>query len=111
MSNSIEQEVTHVINNLDAELRKISLKVNTVTTCLSLAPFPLTEVSDWQIHDNPELSYEEVKAHDLLTDYLEQKGFVVTRHASGLNTGFIAEYSNGPGRRVGFCSEYDALPG
>jgi len=89
MSNSIEQEVTHVINNLDAELRKISLK----------------------IHDNPELSYEEVKAHDLLTDYLEQKGFVVTRHASGLNTGFIAEYSNGPGRRVGFCSEYDALPG
>ncbi|KAH8549592.1 hypothetical protein BGW37DRAFT_107593 [Umbelopsis sp. PMI_123] len=86
---SIEQEVSNIINSLDAELRKISIK----------------------IHDNPELSYQEIKAHDLLTDYLEQKGFIVTRHASGLNTGFFAEYSNGPGKRVGFCSEYDALPG
>ncbi|KAG2189462.1 hypothetical protein INT44_004604 [Umbelopsis vinacea] len=88
-SSSFEQEVTNVINSVDRELRKISLK----------------------IHDNPEGSYEEVKAHALLTDYLEQKGFIVTRHASGLETGFFAEYSNGPGRRVGFCSEYDALPG
>ncbi|KAJ2962902.1 hypothetical protein NQZ79_g1934 [Umbelopsis isabellina] len=89
ISSSIEQEVANTIQNLSGELRKISLK----------------------IHDNPELSYEEVKAYALLTDYLEQKGFIVTRHASGLNTGFFAEYSNGPGRRIGFCSEYDALPG
>ena len=33
------------------------------------------------------------------------------REAAGLKTAFIAQYTNGPGRRVGFCSEYDALPG
>ncbi|KAL1932944.1 hypothetical protein VTP01DRAFT_8622 [Rhizomucor pusillus] len=90
MSPQIAQVVKETIDSLDRELREISLK----------------------IHDNPELGNREFKAHDLLTDYLKKKGFKVTRHAVGLETAFIAEYSNGgQGRRVGFCSEYDALPG
>lgn len=53
---------------------------------------------------------QEYHAHQLLTDYLEGQGFKVTRSAAGLETAFIAEYSRGEGRRIGFCSEYDALP-
>lgn len=65
-----------------------------------------------QIHDNPELGNKEYKAFHLLTDYLEKEGFTVTRGVVGLETAFTAEYTNGKsGRRVGFCSEYDALPG
>ncbi|KAG0747728.1 hypothetical protein G6F60_005892 [Rhizopus arrhizus] len=64
-----------------------------------------------EIHDHPELGNKEFNASKVLTDYLEQHGFQVTRGVIGLDTAFIAEYSNGqPGRRIGFCSEYDALP-
>lgn len=66
----------------------------------------------WQIHDDPELGNHEYHAYELLTEYLEKKGFKVTRQAAGLETGFIAEFSNDTlARRVGFCCEYDALPG
>lgn len=55
---------------------------------------------------------QEYHAHEVLTDYLESKEFVVTRHAYGMETAFTAEYSKGTtGRRIGFCAEYDALPG
>lgn len=60
-------------------------------------------------------------AHQVLTDYLDTKGFKVTRHAYGINTAFVAEYESpaaiaaaASGKKVkniGFCSEYDALPG
>ncbi|ORZ01244.1 hypothetical protein BCR43DRAFT_512144 [Syncephalastrum racemosum] len=62
------------------------------------------------LHANPELGMQEHHAHQLLTDYLEKKGFTVTRHAYDMETAFTAEFSRGEGRRVGFCSEYDALP-
>ncbi|KAL2752987.1 hypothetical protein ACRALDRAFT_1052744 [Sodiomyces alcalophilus JCM 7366] len=62
-----------------------------------------------KIHDNPELGYKEVTAHDTISDFLEQQGFKVTRHAYGLDTSFEAEYGSG-GRLVIFCAEYDALP-
>lgn len=65
----------------------------------------------FQLHKNPEIGMEEHHAHKVLTDYLEKKGFQVTRHTYGMKTAFVAEYSQGEGRRIGFCSEYDALPG
>ncbi|KAG0356341.1 hypothetical protein BC939DRAFT_449979 [Gamsiella multidivaricata] len=74
-----------------------------------------------QIHSNPELGYKEVFAHKVLTDYLESKGFNVTRHAYEIDTAFIAEYESPAAtaaaaagekvKAVGYCSEYDALPG
>ncbi|KAI9252442.1 hypothetical protein BY458DRAFT_522994 [Sporodiniella umbellata] len=87
-------EVTHTIEKTiqkhSEELRDISLK----------------------IHENPELGNREFKAFELLTNYLERFGFRVTRGVVSLKTAFIAEYTNGkPGRRIGLCSEYDALPG
>jgi Xaa-Arg dipeptidase len=63
-----------------------------------------------QIHDNPELCYEEFKAHDSITSLLESEGFPVTPHAHGIQTSFVAEYGEG-GRLVTFCAEYDALEG
>lgn len=43
---------------------------------------------------------------------MERHGFQVIRHAAGMATAFIAEYDSGrPGPRVGYFSEYDALPG
>jgi metal-dependent amidase/aminoacylase/carboxypeptidase family protein len=61
-----------------------------------------------QIHGNPELSHKEFLAHDLLTTYLEKKGFKVTRKACGLETAFIAEFETtaNPNYTVGFLSEY-----
>lgn len=47
-----------------------------------------------------------------LCDFMEKKGFKVTRHAYGLETAWEAvfEYGKG-GRTIGFNSEMDALPG
>ncbi|KOS23111.1 Peptidase M20 domain-containing protein 2 [Escovopsis weberi] len=61
------------------------------------------------IHANPELAYNEVFAHETLTDYLEKLGFPVTRHAYGLDTAFEVSVGSG-GRQVVVCCEYDALP-
>ncbi|XP_077522853.1 xaa-Arg dipeptidase-like [Amblyomma americanum] len=62
--------------------------------------------------DHPELALNEVKAHQWLTDFLEERGFDVTRHFC-LDTAFKAEFvapggSDGP--TMAFLAEYDALP-
>ncbi|KAI9499227.1 hypothetical protein BDB00DRAFT_224110 [Zychaea mexicana] len=84
-----ENIVANAIDNVSDELRTISL----------------------DLHEHMETGMKEFHAHKLLTDYLEGKGFTVTRHAYGMETAFTAEYSNGPGKRIAFCSEYDGLPG
>jgi metal-dependent amidase/aminoacylase/carboxypeptidase family protein len=63
-----------------------------------------------QIWSNPELAYEEHKAHDAICNFLEEQGFTVTRHAYGLDTSFEC-ISGTEGRLVNFNAEYDALPG
>ncbi|RDW65117.1 hypothetical protein BP6252_10768 [Coleophoma cylindrospora] len=62
------------------------------------------------IHSNPELGYQEHKAHNAFVATLEKLGFSVTPHAYGVPTSFEAEYGHG-GRLVVFNAEYDALPG
>ncbi|KAL4994621.1 hypothetical protein BDV10DRAFT_188821 [Aspergillus recurvatus] len=62
-----------------------------------------------KIWSNPETAYEEHKAHDAICEFLEEKGFVVTRHAFGLDTSFEAKSGSG-GRLINFNAEYDALP-
>lgn len=62
------------------------------------------------IHQHPELAFEEVRAHATLTDYLEQSGFQVTRSAYGLDTAFEATAVLGEGPTVAIICEYDALP-
>ncbi|KAK2738467.1 amidohydrolase [Colletotrichum kahawae] len=65
---------------------------------------------DLDIHQHPELNYEEHRAHDTLVKVLEKLGFKVTPHAYGIPTSLEAEYGEG-GRLVVFNAEYDALPG
>lgn len=62
------------------------------------------------IHAKPEIAFEEVFAHGLLTDKVEAAGLTVERHACGLDTAFISAFGAGD-TEVGILSEYDALPG
>lgn len=61
------------------------------------------------LHHNPELMFEEFKAHDLLTNYLEKQGFQVDR-GHVLPTAFRAVFSAGKGPKICVICEYDALP-
>ncbi|KAI7853714.1 hypothetical protein BDC45DRAFT_509946 [Circinella umbellata] len=79
------------IDGLSSELREISL----------------------DLHKNPEISLQEHRSYKILADYMEKKGFKVTRQVYGMETSFRAEYGEdgSEGRSIGICSEYDALPG
>lgn len=61
-----------------------------------------------EIHDNPELGYEEVKAHKLLTDFMEShEGWNVTRSIYNISTAFVAVFEgSGDGPIVSFNAEY-----
>lgn len=68
----------------------------------------LSELS-LKIHSNPELGFQEVKAADWLTRYLEENGFSIERGICQLPTAFRASY--GKGRPlIAILAEYDALP-
>jgi amidohydrolase len=64
-----------------------------------------------QIHDNPELGYQEVKAAGWLSDFLSKQGFTVERGMAGVETAFRATLETGPGPTIAILCEYDALPG
>ncbi|KAF8943281.1 hypothetical protein BGZ47_005557 [Haplosporangium gracile] len=107
--------MTNTVSSRDPKI------ANDVKQAIDSETASLREVS-LQIHSNPELGYEEVFAHKILTDYIEERGFTVTRHAYDLKTAFVAEYvspgakaliADGHGdkvRTIGFISEFDALP-
>lgn len=63
-----------------------------------------------QLHEHPELAFEEHFAHDLLTGILEDEGLAVERHAYGLETAFAARAGT-VGPTIAVLCEYDALPG
>ena len=67
------------------------------------------EVSD-TLWDNPETSFEEYQAVDLITKKLEENGFEITRNLCGIPTAFKATYGNGC-PSLGVLAEYDALEG
>ena len=62
-----------------------------------------------KIWSSPELCYKEYKAHDLLTGFLEKKGFSVERSYTGIETAFRATFGSGRPNVCVIC-EYDALP-
>jgi len=62
------------------------------------------------IHENPELGFNEVKAVTWLTRYLEDNGFSVERGICELPTAFRASYGRGK-PVIALTAEYDALPG
>lgn len=68
----------------------------------------LLEVSH-QIHERPELNFEEHRAHDVLCGALDVAGLDVEPHAYGLDTAFAAR-AGSEGPLVAVVCEYDALP-
>ena len=64
-----------------------------------------------EIHANPELSFEERKACDLLVSTLRESGLDVTPEAYGLPTAFSSDFGEAKeSGRVALLAEYDALP-
>ncbi|MBI3825957.1 MAG: M20 family metallopeptidase [Candidatus Rokubacteria bacterium] len=63
-----------------------------------------------QIHDTPELGYQEVKAAGWLCEFLTAQGFKVERGIAGVETAFRATIETGGGPTVAILCEYDALP-
>ncbi|EPQ56574.1 amidohydrolase [Gloeophyllum trabeum ATCC 11539] len=85
----VSTTIDSIIDRLNPDLRELSL----------------------QIHDHPEIMFQEKYAHDTLTAFMADHGFAVTEHYLGLETAWKAEWSNGTGGRVlGINSEMDALP-
>ncbi len=73
-----------------------------------LAP-EILEISDY-IFDNPELAFQEYKAVDVLTAYLQKNSFTVDKGLGSLPTAFRAVYQHGSGGpSIGLLCEYDAL--
>jgi len=63
-----------------------------------------------QIHANPELGFEEVKAVAWITEMLASAGFKIKSGICDLPTAFSATAGSGS-LHIGICAEYDALPG
>jgi amidohydrolase len=105
----IIESVRDALHRYDAELKDINLKV-----WLSVQDRWLHR-SPTQIWSDPELAYEEHRAHAnicALFDTLSAHGYQVRRKIYGVDTAFEIEYSHGTGGRVvAFNAEYDALPG
>ena len=65
-----------------------------------------------QIHDHPELGYEEHQAVASIRSFLEDRGFQVETPYCGLDTSFkVVKKGKGPGPRIVLLAEYDALRG
>jgi amidohydrolase len=61
------------------------------------------------IHDHPELSFEEKRSAKVLGEIAAQHGFAVSYGKYGIDTSFEAVYGTGDFRVV-VCAEYDSLP-
>ncbi len=61
------------------------------------------------IHENPELGFEEFKAHDWLISAISELGMNLQDHVGDLKTAFVGDLGNSP-LSIGICAEYDALP-
>ncbi len=65
------------------------------------------------LYQNPEMGYQEFKACEFLSQFLEKKGFEVERGAGGVKTAFLGRPAGRQKTRpaIAFLAEYDALPG
>jgi hypothetical protein len=57
-----------------------------------------------EIHDHPELAFEEHRACKILIDYLKDAGFTVEKGIADTETAFMATFTQGNGPTVSFNS-------
>lgn len=69
----------------------------------------LKELNEY-IYQNPELGRKEYKASKAHKDLLKKYGFEVEDNYIGIETAYLAKYSNGDGLKIAYLAEYDALP-
>jgi amidohydrolase len=62
-----------------------------------------------EIHERPELKFQERFACDLLTSAIRELGLEVQTGVGGLDTSFRSAFGN-PGPMIAILAEYDALP-
>ncbi|KAG6336463.1 hypothetical protein ID866_2634 [Astraeus odoratus] len=74
LMSAVMSTVGAVVDTLDTDLRALSLQIHVSKK------------------DHPELMFEEHYAHQVLCDFMERHGFVVTRHYLGLQTAWRAEF-------------------
>ena len=91
MVNSLKHTAQHVIHDYKAKL-------------IDLAR---------DLHENPEIGWQEQRSSRRVAGLLSQAGFEVTQPYLGLDTAFhaVAGVTSSPRLRIGFMAEYDALPG
>jgi len=83
------EEIIKEVDKIDEKLRQTALR----------------------IHEKPELGFNEYTAVQILTDLLVSEGYTIETNIAGLDTAFIATYTNGEeGPTIGLLAEYDALP-
>jgi amidohydrolase len=63
------------------------------------------------IHEHPELAFEEHRSAEVLTAFLTRHGLDTTLGVGGLPTAFLARHGDGPVPKLAILAEYDALPG
>jgi amidohydrolase len=90
-------------NDMDVEKLKASIMSEVDTHRHQLNELSLN------IHSNPELGFQEIKAVAWLTQYLEENGFAIKKGVCELETAFIAIYGEGK-PAIAILAEYDALP-
>lgn len=106
----IEQVQDEIKQTIEPVLSDIFAVNNDVSRTEILASSHMLMTS--QIHDNPELAWEEHRAHNTLCSFLESHSFQPTRRAYGFDTSFECRTTIGKGgRTINFNAEYDALPG
>ncbi|MDU0479298.1 M20 family metallopeptidase [Staphylococcus chromogenes] len=71
---------------------------------------PALEKLSLNIHEHPEVAFEERFAADTIARFIEERGIAVERGAFGVPTALRATFGSGE-VSVAFLSEYDALPG
>ncbi len=64
-----------------------------------------------RIHAHPELRFEEHKASEWISAFLQTRGYNPERGVAGMPTAFRAKAGTGDGACAGILAEYDALPG
>jgi amidohydrolase len=72
----------------------------------------VTEQIARRMHQNPELSLEEVEASRACCDFLRRVGYQVEQGVADLETAFVAETTIGTGKDlcIALVAEFDALP-
>jgi hypothetical protein len=102
-----ERRGESALHNQDDELRNTFQEyLSGIDKYVELCQAQLWELNKY-IHDNPELAFQEHKAHDALTTFMKsQKGWEVKLSAYGLETAWIATFNSGKhGPVVSFNAE------